>query len=543
MQNDATKRFVRDHTPGVVFAPRTQVALQHGINMIVDAIKPTLGPNPRTVVVQEPNRGKFPEVLDNAALIARRIIEIQDADADMGAMLIRQMLWQLRERSGDGTATAAVIFQTIFNEGLRYLTAGGNAQRLREYLVDGVSRVTNEIRHQARMLEDRDQIQQFACSLTKDPQLSGILAEIFDTLGTFGEINLRVGAADAYSREYLRGILWESGVFDSSMLLNPIEQRSTLNFAAIVATDFAFTNPNDLVPIIDLVAQHYSALVITAREVSENVIGLVNYVNQQPKPFQLILIKLPGDPTQQHQMLEDLELITGGQVLRETVGDTPNSLTMMNVGRVRRIWANRDYFCIEETEEANDQRRETKLLQLQEQYRRAEIEQKTSIRARIGRLAGASATLYVSGINDQQIRDRKDEVKHNIAVIRGALEHGVVPGGGSALLAAKHILRGNHYQCDEQEAAYRILRLALEAPTKNILENSGFSSGSVMQHNGCVPYMLDANGELVMGAAATVYDAMTVLVDAVESAVRTAALALTIDTLVHHRKPQFSANP
>ncbi len=542
MQNDATERFVREHTPGVTFAPRSHVALQRGIDTIVNAIKPTLGPNPRTVVVQEPNRGKFPEVLDNAALIARRIIELPDADADMGAMLLRQMLWQLHERSGDGTATAAVMFQTIFNEGLRYLSAGGNTQRLRAHLLDSMKRVTQEIRNQAKLLEGRDQLQHFACSLTNDPPLSEILAEIFDVLGPFGEINLRSGASNGYSHEYVRGILWESGVHDPAMLLNPIEQRTKLDFAAIVATDFAFHNPNDLVPIIDKVARRYGALVVIAHEVSEQVIGLVNYVNQQSAPFQLIVLKLSQDRTQRHHMLEEIEIVAGGRVLREELGDTIESFTMQHIGRARHVWANRDYFCVEETDEAHDPRREEQLLQLQKQHIQAQSEQKAGIRTRIGRLSGASATLYVGGINEQQMRDQKEDVKRKIAVMRGALESGVVQGGGLALLAAKEALE-EAPQDAEQQAANRILRLALEAPMRVILENSGASPGTVLQQGGAVPYMLDGSGQIALGAAASVYDSAAVLVDAVESAVRTASLALTVDVLVHHRKPKFSAVP
>lgn len=543
--SDATQKFVKEHTPRVVFQPQTHQAMQRGINLLVDAIRPTLGPQPRSVAVEEPERNRIPELIDNGALIARRVVEISDPDADMGVMLLRQMLWKLYETQGDGTASAAVIFQTVFNEGLRIIAAGGNSQRLRTHLLSGLLVVLDHLQTLSKPLQGRDQLRHFACSITHDGELAEILAEVFDVLGSYAEINLRSAYTEVYTREYLYGMMWASGVHTANMLLDSQQQKTVLDYTAILATDFQFDDPNELVPIIDTVAPHYSALVITASQVSEKVAGLVHYINQQPKPFKLIIVKLPLDRIEQSDMLDEIALTSGGQVLRQDFGDHPGAIRLEHIGRARRIWANRDYFCIEEPVEETTAARNDFLLDLQARYTSASEEQRVRLRKRIGRLQGASAIIYVGGIGEREIRDRKETLERYIRVIRGAYETGIMPGAGAALLNCCEIMNDLLQTAREYEekAAYRILMQALAAPSRTILENAGHHPDIIFKDSSPGFLSLDSWGDPLWTRETQVIDSAAVVMNSFESAVRTVALALSVDVLVHHRKPEFSATP
>lgn len=541
--NKTMQHLVKPQVPCVVFQPETYHGLQLGINQLVEGIKPTLGSASRTVVSEQSNRNTSPEILDNGALIARRIIEISGRDADMGAMLLRQMLWQLFERTGDGTTTAAILFQSIFDGGLRYIVAGGNAQQLRMYLLNGMHLVLEQIQSIAQPIEGQDNLRKFIQSVTQDQVLIDILTEIFDTLGSYARVDIRSSQSRGHAREYVQGILWSGGVHNKAMILDSPAQKTTFEYSAIFISDMEFEDPNDLLPIIDAASKKYQSLVMVASKVSEKAVGLITYINNQPKPFKLITIKLPEDRLQQHDLLEDLLQTVGGRIFRSVSGDSVASITENDFGRAKKLWANQDYLCIEEANDEID--RSPYLLSLEKQYQLAKDDDQERLRHRIGQLMGASATLYVGGLTEAQINKHKDHLAKIITVIRGAMEKGVVSGGGYALIACRDILHQALATADslDEVAAYRILLNALISPTSTILENAGHYPGIVLDQIGTSHYMLSEQAELVIDSSPLIYDSVEVVLSSFESAVRTAALALTIDVLVHHRNPEFSATP
>ena len=214
----------RFQKPGIAFEPDCRYNFQAGVNQLLNAIRPTLGPYPRYVAIEElsSDKNKPPEILDNGGLIARRIIEISGADADVGAMFVRQMLWRLHETVGDGTATAAVLFQTIYNEGLRYLAAGGNAMLLRRHLESGLRLILTELERLTTPVAGQKQLAQIARTVCYDPPLAEMLGEIFDIIGEYGRLELRSGRSRSLEREYFEGMYWEWGPG-----LAPDDQRSS----------------------------------------------------------------------------------------------------------------------------------------------------------------------------------------------------------------------------------------------------------------------------------------------------------------------------
>ena len=202
----------------LVFQPETSNDILRGSNQIVEAVRPTLGPQPRVVVNESITKEFGPQILDEGAVIARRVIQLPDRDEDVGAMLIREMMWQIRDEVGDGTATAAVIFQSIFRDGIRYAAAGGNTQRLRYYLNAAIPGIVAELDGMTLPVDGKRALTDLAQSVCADPPLAKMLGEIFDIVGEYGHVNIRTGRRRGLQREYVEGSNWEGGVLSREML-------------------------------------------------------------------------------------------------------------------------------------------------------------------------------------------------------------------------------------------------------------------------------------------------------------------------------------
>ncbi|MBL8160531.1 MAG: hypothetical protein JNJ61_00990 [Anaerolineae bacterium] len=521
--------------------------MQQGINLLVDAISPTLGPLPRHVAVERMQRGQPPELLDKGALIARRVTGLPDADAEMGALLLRQMLWQQYELYGDGTATAAIVFQSLFNEGVKYVTAGGSAMRLRTCLFEALQRILSCLAQQKSSVQGREQIRQVAQTLSQDATTAEILSEVFDTLGEYGRVDIRSGHGRTLEREYLHGIYWASGIQSQELITDKIANKTDLERCAVFVSDFEFDDPRTLLPIITAAAQA-RALVIIASKLSERAVSLLTHINKTPQRFQAIAVKVPTDHAARIRMLEDVARITGARLVLQAAQEDIQRIQAQDLGFAAQVWANQDYFCIVEDADGGE-RRAAYLAELHQrlQNKALEDEQRTLLRERIGQLQGASATLLVGGVGQSDIDERKAKLKEIVSALRSSLEQGIIPGGGIALLNCQSALR-KHLDSDDtdERAAYRMLARALEMPLRHILSNAGYEAGEVLARIQNEPggYGFDVTaGQIRPMLAAGVVDSAGVVAAALERAVRTAALALTVDVLVHRRTPEFAANP
>lgn len=542
--------------PSIVFQPAVQYGLQDGINIIVNAVRPTLGPQPRLTAVQKAFGG-FPELLDNGAIIARRIIQIEKPDADMGAMLTRQMLWQLHENVGDGTTTAAVMFQKIYNEGLHILINGGNKMLLRRYLEEGLKLIVNCLEAQTRPLEGQEQLTQMAQTICYDPALANLLGEIFDIIGEYGQLEVRSSRGRELEREYVEGIYWDAGLLSRLFLPDGSTRRDAQSSfrveyenAAVLLSDFDIDDAEDLVPILEgLVQQGSQRLIIVARHMSEAVIGYLYRLNHTSERIQVAAVKTPfARSDEQQDGLADMAILTGGQALTSASGRTLASVQLSDLGQVRRANADMDHFgMIGGKGDARVLRRH--ITSLQTYYTQAkEPDDRRRLRERIGRLLGGSAVLYVGGATEPEIEVRKEQAERTGSALRSAMGCGFVPGGGVALLACQHALKAplEENAPIEKQAAFRILSRALEEPLRTILTNAGMELedwiGPVRQAE---PGMgVDIRSQkLTDMVAAGILDSAAVVKAAVQSAVSTAALALTVDVLVHRRNPPQSDTP
>ena len=551
-------------TERLVFQPDASLSLQRGINLVVDAIRPTLGPNPRTVAVSQALDNKPPELLDKGGLIARRISDLPDRDADMGAMLLRQMLWKLYEECGDGTATAAVIFQSIYNEGLKYIAAGGNAMRLRQVLEECLDIVLDALADMTRPILGKEQLAQLAECICHDRELAEKLGEIFDFIGEHGQLDVRRGHTRAIEHEYMKGMYWKRGAVSRAMLKGGKEpDRIVMNDCAILISDLDIEDPADLLPVISLLMRSGAkSLLLLGEKFSETVINvLLN--NKEPDKFRVVAVKTPGSTDNERRAhLSDLAVITSAIPLFKAAGDTlaaaagrPKDLEGEDpakharpsyFGQAKQVWVERTMFGL--VSDREDQQELTEhLADLLELVEYAEDKDSESIlRERIGKILGGVAILRIGDALPARMDSRIASAKETAKSLRLALRDGIVPGGGVALRACQGVLKAAPGPADsDARAARRILLRALDEPIRTICRNAGHDSTTVAQlarqpsghgvdvRSGAIVHALDAG----------IIDVASVTVAALRGAVTSAALALTIDVLLHHETPEQTYTP
>jgi chaperonin GroEL len=533
----AEKRW---QTPRVVLQPDVQQGMQAGINKIVDVIRPTLGPRPRIVALEKTAGGHLtPEMLDDGATIARRILQLPGRNEDVGAMYIRHVLWELHEKVGDGTATAAVIFKEVYNRGLRYLASGGNAMRLRAYLEEGIKVVFSELDGMTSPLEGEEALVRTAESICYDPPLAKMIGEIFEIIGVYGQFEVRSNRTNSLERKYIEGMYWKGGVLSRAMYTNQTTLRAELEDAAVLFTDLDIKDPRDLVKLLTIVAQaKIKALLLVAKEVSQVCIGLLTKPEIAEK-VKIVAVKTPGTLLQvKEQALNDLAILTGAEPVLGAAGSTLQSVKLENLGRARNVWADKNYFGIIGGQGDPRALREHIATLRAAHEREQDPDERGKLEYRIGKLISGSAVLEVGGFTQNEVKDRKELAERTATALRAAMREGVLPGGGAALLACRPALQRRLEESADvdERMAYRILLRAVEAPFRTLVENAGFESSVVLGEVGRagVGYGFDAvTGQVVDMAGEGILDAAVVQKAAVRSGVGGAALALTTDVIVH----------
>jgi len=536
-------------TPEVVFQPRTSHAFQNGINKIVDAIRPSLGPFPRAVAISRVTASRSPELLDSGGIIARRIIGLPDRDEDAGAMYIRGALWNLHERVGDGVATAAVLFQTVFNQGLKYIAAGGNAMMLRQYLEQGGELIVNELDKMVHPVSGAAELAGVAKTVCHDEELAEALGNIVSITGEYGLLDIRTGRGRSIQRELIIGSYWPGAVISKTMIYDPSHSRTEFENAAILITDLSIEDPRELVPVIEAaVDAHISRLVVICSKMSEQAQALIVQSKASSK-LQIVAAKTPGirSDVQMNSMI-DMAILTGGKTLVKAAGDTLERLTPDHFGRARRIWVNEEYTGIVNPQGAPKEIRKH-IQALQTGLKNAQKnDDRQRFQERLGKLLGGAAAIDVGGLTETEMETRKELAKRTVETLRGALREGILPGGGSALLNCRRALEKLQENKDslDARAAQRILTAALEAPFRTLMSNSGYSEGKILgeveQAGPGFGFDLVSRQVCEMVPNGLV-DVAAVQKQAVLSAIRGAALALTVDVLIHRDDPPVVTEP
>lgn len=539
--------------PNVVFQPQVARGLQSGFDQLINLIRPTLGPLPHIVACEKiAQRASIPELLDSGATIARRVIQIPDRDADVGLMYLRHVLWKLQESEGDGTASAAVIFHTVFNEGLRYAAAGGNAMSLRQYFEKGMLIILDALDRQTTQIHGKQRLAGLARAICYDEELAKMLGEIFDVIGAYGRLEVRKNSGRELVREYVEGMYWTSGLRSREMGNTEYGLRLNLENAHILISDFDIETPDQLVPLLQMaVENNVTQLLLVSATLSEKAIAiLLNKANRE-KVF-VAAVKVPGlSVDDQRAAMQDLAILTGGRALAKATSDSLDNVSLTDLGRARRIWADKEFFGI--VGGRGDPRNlRQHIASLRQAFRsivpsisgeatQAANERKRLLE-RLGKLVGGSATLHVGDMSPGYVEARVELAKNTSEAMRGAMRDGVVPGGGTALLNCRAALSAcrERAENDDERAAFTILLHAVEAPFRAIVENSGLWAGKVLaeveEAGPGFGYDVLAQKVILMSEAG-IFDTAPVVKGAVRSGIAGAALALTTEAIVHRKNP------
>jgi chaperonin GroEL len=500
------------------------------------------------VVLEHNTKNERPEILDDGGTIARRIVALPNRDQDMGAMFMRHVLWQQHEKAGDGTATTAVLFQSIFNQGVRYITSGGNPMLVRKHIEKGMEIVVDELKGMATPLEGQQKITEVAESICYDHEMAGILGEVFDFLGEFGHLEIRSGRSRQIEREYVTGTFYKMPLFTAEMIKDRDKLMAYAEDVPVFVSDLDFDDPAQFSPLLRVAGESgIKALAIIANHVSDSAVAFLVSISRNPQKFQAFAVDAPIPEEGQPVILEDVAIQLGAKPFFKAFGLTAEGVTFKDLGQARRVWADKEYFGFVNGKGSPQDVRK-RINELKKRYEAAkDVEARNKVRVRIGKLLGGSATLWVGGNSDLDIEMRKARLERTVEAMRGALLKGTVPGGGVALLACRPAMQRMAAQSgdEDEKFAYTTLARALEEPARVIIQNAGGDPDVIIDRidKAGAGQGFDVRAEKIADMAGVgIVDAASVTMAAVHSAFASAALALTVDTLIHHKKPETVFN-
>ncbi len=514
------------------FDEQARHSLKKGMDALAEAVKVTLGPKGRNVVLDK----KFgaPTVTNDGVTIAREI-ELPDPFENMGAQLLKEVATKTNDVAGDGTTTATVLAEAMINEGLKNLAAGANPMILRRGLEKGVEAVIAEIKSMSKPVETQEEIAQVAAISASDPEIGELIAEVMSKVGKDGVITVEEGRSIEMEKEYTEGMQFDRGFISPYMTTNDDHTVAELSSPYILITDKKISAIADILPILERVLQSGSKdLVIIAEDVDGEALATL-VVNKLRGAFNVLAVKAPGFGDRREAMLEDIATLTGGRVITEKAGLKLENATLRDLGRARTVTATKDTTTI--VEGAGSQEK------VQERVRqiRALIEETTSdydrekLQERLAKLAGGVGVIKVGAATEVELKEKKHRVEDALSATRAAIEEGIVAGGGAVLIDAIPALDKVQVAEGDEKTGIAILRRALEEPARRIAINAGRDGAVVAEAIRRSPrgYGFDAlSGEYVDMFKAGIVDPVKVTRSALQNAASIAAMLLTTNTLV-----------
>ena len=523
------------------FDEQARHSLKKGMDALAEAVKVTLGPKGRNVVLDK----KFgaPTITNDGVTIARDI-DLPDPFENMGAQLLKEVATKTNDVAGDGTTTATVLAQAIVNEGLRNLAAGANPMILRRGLEKGAEAVIDEIKSMSKPVETREEIAQVASISAADSEIGDLIAEVMEKVGKDGVITVEEGRGLAMEKEYTEGMQFDRGYLSQYMTTNNEHTLAELSNPYILITDKKISAIADILPILERVLQSgIKDMLIIAEDVDGEALATL-VVNKLRGAFNVVAAKAPGFGDRREAMLEDIAILTGGKVITEKTGLKLENASLRDLGRARTVIVTKDNTTIVEGAGKEEQ------IQARVRQIRALIEETTSdydrekLQERLAKLAGGVGVIKVGAATEVELKEKKHRVEDALSATRAAIEEGIVAGGGSVLIAAIPALDKVQVAPGDEATGLSILRRALEEPTRQIAINAGRDGAVTVAgirrspHN----YGFDAlSGEYVDMFKAGIVDPVKVTRSALQNAASIAGMVLTTDTLITDSPEEESA--
>jgi chaperonin GroEL len=535
----------------VIFKLQARKALLSGVDKMARLVRPTLGPVHRNVAIAPiVGTDKSPELLDDAGTILRRVIEMPNKYENMGAMLMRHLAWKIKEEVGDGTATAIVVAHQILIETTRYVEAGGNAMFIARGIERGLEAALKALDEQSIKVDTQEEITQVALAATGDEEMARYLGEMFDIVGSDGTITVEESKRAGLDRRYIEGVTWDKGYVSPYMVTDQDRMEATLDSPALLITDRWIKSAAELIPLMTkLFEAGEKNLFIIANDIEGDALALL-VTNKLHDRLITVGVKAPGYGDRRMKILEDLCILTGARLVSEDAGDQLESVELSDLGRAQRVWANKDYFSV--IGGAGDPARLRERLaevkkDIKYHHEKKDEYERDKARERLGKLAGGVAILTVGAATESDVKLRKARAEDAVRTVRCAIEEGVVPGGGAALLACADAVRAVDVSGD-QRVGLQILARALEEPMRRIVVNSGFEEAPILEQvraAGAGHGFDVVKGQVSRMVEAGIYDPTRVVRFALETGVSGALMGVTTEALIlrKHSEYDVAVNP
>jgi len=514
----------------IIFDEEVRHAIKKGIDTLADAVKVTLGPKGHCVALDK--KWGAPSVIDDGVTIAKDI-ELPDPFENMGVQLVKEAATKTNDACGDGTTTSTVLAHAIISEGFKNVAAGAEPIALKRGIEKATKAVVDELKRVSVEVKGTDQIAQVGTITAKDKEIGVLIAEVMEKVGKDGVITVEESKGIKYETDYVEGMQFDRGYMSAYFITNAEKMETEIEDPYILITDKKISAMSDLLPALEKVLQVSKNLLILAEDVEGEALATL-VVNKLRGTINILAVKAPGFGDRRKAMLEDIAILTGGKVISEEVGRKLDSVTVEDLGRARRVTSDKDNTTIVEGK-GSEEAIKARIKQI-----KAQIEETTSdfdrekLQERQAKLVGGVGVIKVGAATEVELKERKHRVEDALLATRAAVEEGILPGGGVALLRATAVLKKVAASADEKTGVNIILK-AVEAPIRWIAENAG-KDGSVIvdavkKSKAGVGYDAEADefGDMVLKG---IIDPTKVVRSALENAASIAAMVLITESLV-----------
>ncbi|MDQ1009995.1 chaperonin GroEL [Streptomyces sp. V4I23] len=523
----------------IAFDEEARRGLERGMNQLADAVKVTLGPKGRNVVLEK--KWGAPTITNDGVSIAKEI-ELEDPYEKIGAELVKEVAKKTDDVAGDGTTTATVLAQALVREGLRNVAAGANPMALKRGIEKAVEAVSGALLEQAKDVETKEQIASTASISAADTQIGELIAEAMDKVGKEGVITVEESQTFGLELELTEGMRFDKGYISAYFATDMERMEASLDDPYILIVNSKVGNVKDLLPLLEKVMQSGKPLLIIAEDVEGEALSTL-VVNKIRGTFKSVAVKAPGFGDRRKAMLNDIAILTGGTVISEEVGLKLENAGLDLLGRARKVVITKEETTIVDGAGDSDQ------VAGRVNQIRAEIENSDSdydrekLQERLAKLAGGVAVIKAGAATEVELKERKHRIEDAVRNAKAAVEEGIVAGGGVALIQASSVFEKLELQGDEATGANAV-KLALEAPLKQIAVNGGLEGGVIVEKVRNLPVghgLNAATGEYVDMIAEGIIDPAKVTRSALQNAASIAALFLTTEAVIADKPEKASA--
>ena len=527
----------------IIHAEEARQGIIRGVDALANTVKVTLGPKGRNVVLDK----KFgpPQVCSDGVTIAKEI-ELEDPFENMGAQMVKEAATKTNDVAGDGTTTATVLAQAIIHEGFKNVAAGANPMALKHGIELAVQSIRDEIKRIAIPVSGRDQIAQVASLSAHDPEIGNLIADVMEKVGKDGVITVEESKGIRYETDFVEGMKFDRGYISPYFVSNAERMEAVIEDPYILITDKKISAVQDILPVLEKLLQVTKNVVIVAEDLDGEALATL-VVNKLRGTLNCLAVKAPGFGDRRKEMLQDLAILTGGKVITDETGSKLDATTVQDMGRARKVVADKDNTTVVEGR-GNEEDLKARMAQI-----KAQIDTTTSdydrekLQERLAKLAGGVAVIKVGAATEVELKEKKARVEDALSATRAAVEEGIVPGGGVALIRAQKGLEKLKGGNDDETTGIRMVQKALEEPMRRIVQNSGGEGSVVVQkirESRDPKYGFDAD-KMVYGDMVKlgIIDPAKVTRAAVENAASIAAMILTTEGMVTDIKEKTPAAP